>query len=98
MHFVSNAKNCNTSGGAESTATTSAKKKHTLYAVYDEASGHIGVMPKFETTKLLVEHAVSQLRATSAALAALKMNPFTSSWTGNVPKSSLPRLHVGFRQ
>ena len=41
-------------------------------AIYAEASGHIGVMPKSETTKLLVEQAVSQLRATSAALAALK--------------------------
>ena len=29
-------------------------------------------MPKSETTKLLVEQAVSQLRATSTALAALK--------------------------
>ena len=44
-------------------------KAHTIYT---EASGHIGVMPKSETTKLLVEQAVSQLRATSAALAALK--------------------------
>ena len=44
-------------------------KAHTIYA---EASGHIGVMPKFETTKLLVEQAVAQLRATSTALAALK--------------------------
>ena len=42
------------------------------HAIYDEASGHIGVMPKSETTKLLVEQAVSQLSATSAALAALK--------------------------
>ena len=41
-------------------------------AIYAEASGHIGVMPKSETTKLLVEQAVSQLRATSAALAELK--------------------------
>ena len=41
-------------------------------AIYAEASEHIGVMPKSETTKLLVEQAVSQLRATSAALAALK--------------------------
>ena len=41
-------------------------------AIYAEASGHIGVMPKSETTKLLVEQAVSRLRATSAALAALK--------------------------
>lgn len=42
------------------------------HAIYAEASGHIGVMPKSDTTKLLVEQAVSQLRATSAALAALK--------------------------
>ena len=42
------------------------------HAMYDEARGHIGVMPKAETTKLLVEQAVSQLRTTSAALAALK--------------------------
>ena len=41
-------------------------------AIYAEASGHIGVMPKSETTKLLVEQAVAQLRATSTALAALK--------------------------
>ena len=41
-------------------------------AIYAEASGHIGVTPKSETTKLLVEQAVAQLRATSAALAALK--------------------------
>ncbi len=47
----------------------SERKAHDIYA---EASGHIGVMPKSETTKLLVEQAVSQLRATSAALAALK--------------------------
>ena len=44
-------------------------KAHTIYT---EASGHIGVMPKSETTKLLVKQAVSQLRATSTALAALK--------------------------
>ena len=42
------------------------------HAIYDEATGHIGAMPKTETTKLLVGQAVSQLRATSAALAALK--------------------------
>lgn len=40
--------------------------------IYTKASGQIGVMPKSNTTKLLVEQAVSQLRATSAALAALK--------------------------
>lgn len=47
----------------------SEEKAHNVYA---EASGHIGVMPKSDTTKLLVEQAVSQLKATSAALAALK--------------------------
>lgn len=40
--------------------------------IYSEAGGHIGVMPKSETTKLLVEQAVSQLRTTSAALATLR--------------------------
>ena len=49
------------------------------HAIYDEASGHIGVMPKTETTKLLVDQAVSQLRATSAALAALKQEMQTLS-------------------
>ena len=44
-------------------------KAHTIHA---EACGHIDVIPKSETTKLLVEQAVAQLRATSAALAALK--------------------------
>ena len=46
--------------------------KEKACAIYAEASGHIGVMPKSETTKLLVEQAVAQLRATSTALAALK--------------------------
>ena len=47
----------------------SEEKAHTIHA---EACGHIEVMPKSETTKLLVAQAVAQLRATSAALAALK--------------------------
>ena len=47
----------------------SEEKAHTIHA---EACGHIDVMPKSETTKLLVAQAVAQLRATSAALAALK--------------------------
>ena len=47
----------------------SEEKAHTIHA---ETCGHIGVIPKSETTKLLVEQAVAQLRATSAALAALK--------------------------
>ena len=36
------------------------------------ACGHFSVMPKTDTAKLLVEQAVSQLRAVSAALAALR--------------------------
>lgn len=40
--------------------------------IYASACSYFGVMPKTETAKLLVEQAVSQLRATSTALAALK--------------------------
>ena len=40
--------------------------------IYAEASGHISVMPKTDTAKLLVVQAVSLLRATSTAFAALK--------------------------
>ena len=40
--------------------------------IYASACGHFGVMPKTDTAKLLVEQAVSQLRATSTALASLK--------------------------
>ncbi len=40
--------------------------------IYASACGHFGVMPKTPTAKLLVEQAVSQLQATSAALAALR--------------------------
>ena len=40
--------------------------------IYASACGHFGVMPKTNTVKLLVEQAVSQLRAASAALASLK--------------------------
>ena len=52
----------------------SEEKAHTIHA---EASGHIGIMPKSETTKLLVEQAVAQLRATSVALTALKREMLT---------------------
>ena len=52
----------------------SEEKAHTIHA---EASGYIGVMPKSETTKLLVEQAVAQLRATSVALTALKREMLT---------------------
>lgn len=40
--------------------------------IYASACGHFGVMPKTDTTKLLVEQAVSLLRVTSTALASLK--------------------------
>lgn len=38
-----------------------------VHTTYTEASGHFGIMPKSETTKLLVEQAVSQLIATSVS-------------------------------
>ena len=41
-------------------------------SIYTEASDCIGVMPMSDTAKLLVEQAVLQLKATSAALAALR--------------------------
>ena len=41
-------------------------------SVYACACGHVSVMPKNNTTKLLVEQAISQLQTTSSALAALK--------------------------
>lgn len=40
--------------------------------IYASACGHFSVMPKNDTTKILVEQAVSQLQATYAALAALR--------------------------
>lgn len=40
--------------------------------IYASTCGHFSVMPKNDTTKILVEQAVSQLQATSAALAALR--------------------------
>ena len=40
--------------------------------IYASACGHFSVMPKSDTVGLLVEQAVSQLRATSPALAALR--------------------------
>ena len=46
--------------------------KEKAFDIYVEACGHIFVMPNSRTSKLLVEQAVLQLKATSAALAALK--------------------------
>ena len=40
--------------------------------IYAFACGHLSVMPRTDTAKLLVEQAVSQLRAVSTALAALR--------------------------
>lgn len=42
------------------------------FDIYTEACGHLSVMPKTDTAKLLVEQAVLQLQATSSALATLK--------------------------
>ena len=42
--------------------------------IYVSACGRFGVMPKTKTAKLLVEQAISQLQATSAALAAITIN------------------------
>ena len=55
--------------------------------IYASACGHFGVMPKTHTAKLLVEQAVSQLRATSATLAALK-------WEMQSLAASLPEYPV----
>lgn len=41
-------------------------------SIYKDTCGCISVIPKSNTARLLVEQAISQLRATSAALAALK--------------------------
>ncbi len=46
---------------------------------YGLACGHFGVMPKTPAAKLLVEQAVSQLQATSAAQATLR-NEMQSLW------------------
>lgn len=40
--------------------------------IYSNASKRIGLMPKNDTTGLFIEQAVTQLKATSSALAALK--------------------------
>ena len=42
------------------------------FEIHSKAKNCIGVMPRNETTKLLVQQAIAQLKATSAALAALK--------------------------
>lgn len=42
------------------------------FEIHSKAQSCIGVMPRNETTKLLVQQAIAQLKATAAALAALK--------------------------
>lgn len=42
------------------------------FDIYVSACGHFCIMPKCETTKLLVQQAVAQLQASSTALAAIK--------------------------
>ena len=58
--------------------------------IYAAACGHIGVMPKTDTAKLLVEQAVSQLRATAAAIAKLQKEMQTLA-------ASLPEYTVVMR-
>ena len=58
--------------------------------IYASACGHFGVMPKTSTAKFLVEQAVSQLRTTSAALAALRQEMQTLA-------ASLPEYPIVMR-
>ena len=67
-------------------------KAHTIHA---EAGGRIDVMPKSETTKLPVEHAVAQFRVTSAALAALKIIGFHAVGISRYQIVLQNRLHPG---
>jgi len=55
--------------------------------IYVYAHGYIGVIPKTDTAKLLIEQAVSQLRATSSALTALQQEMQTLA-------ASLPEYDV----
>ena len=71
--------------------------------IYASACGYSGVMPKTDTSKFLIEQAISQLRATSAALAALKQErqslaaslaeyPVVMGMFGVGPSPSVPNL------
>lgn len=55
--------------------------------IYTLASNAVGVMPMLDSTKLLVQQAVLQLRATSSAVAALRQEM-------NALAESLPEYHV----
>src|SRR5699024_230701 len=63
--------------------------------IYASACGHFGVMPKTDTTKLLVGQAISQLRATSAALAALKQE--MQSLAASLPEYAVVMEMFGVR-
>lgn len=67
------------------------EKAHTIY---EEAREHIGVIPKSVTAKLLVEQAVSQLRATSAALAASQTGDAISGF----PTAGISHCHEDVRR
>ena len=62
----------------------SAKKAQDVYAL---ASSCISVVPKIDATKLLIEQAVFQLRATSSAIATIQQQM-------GVLAASLPEYHV----
>jgi len=55
--------------------------------IYASAGSCVGVMPRTDATKLLVEQAVSQLRATSVALATIQQQMGTLA-------ASLPEYHI----
>lgn len=55
--------------------------------IYASTCRHFSVIPKTDTAKLLVEQAVSQLRATSVAFAALKLE--TQSLASSLPEYPL---------
>ncbi|MEY8261317.1 transposase [Oscillospiraceae bacterium 50-60] len=55
--------------------------------IYASACGHFSVMPKTDTAKLPVEQAVSQLRAVSTALAALRNE--MQSLAASLPESTV---------
>ena len=58
--------------------------KQKALEIYSAAKEHIGLMPKNNTTKLLIQQAVAQLKAVSSALAALKFE--MESIASSLPK------------
>ena len=57
--------------------------------IYASAYGHFGVTPKTNTAKLLVEQAISQLRATSAAFALAALKQEMQSLAASLPEYSV---------